>query len=70
LSTVLIPGVIHDHAANLLHSHETKPKINVRRLVIERWWYRRILPKCRSAGIDDECLGNIEAWPIFFAVVL
>src|SRR6202007_2494128 len=66
---VLIPRVIHDHAANLMHSYETKPKINVRRLVIERRWYWRILAKSRSPRIDDECLGDVEAWPIFFAVI-
>jgi hypothetical protein len=66
---VLIPRVIHDHAENLMHSYETKPKINVRRLMIERRWYWRILAIFRSPRIDDECLGDVEAWPIFFAVI-
>jgi hypothetical protein len=66
---VLIPRVIHDHAADFMHSYETKPKMNVRRLVIERRWYWRILAKSRSPRIDDECLGDVEAWPIFFAVI-
>jgi hypothetical protein len=66
---VLIPRIIHDHAANLMHADETKPKINVRRLVIERRWYWGILVKSRTARIDDECLGDVEAWPIFFAVI-
>src|SRR5260370_35706791 len=55
---VLIPRVIHNHALNLMDSYETKPKINVRRLVIERRWYWRILTKSRSPRIDDECLGE------------
>jgi hypothetical protein len=66
---ILIPRVIHDHAANLMHSYQTKPKINVRRLVIERRSYRSILVKSRSPRIDDEGFGDVEARPIFFAVI-
>src|SRR5580704_201090 len=66
---VLIPRVIHHHAADLTHSYHTKPKINVRRLVIERRWYWRILAVGRSSRIDDERLGDVEEWPIFLAVV-
>src|SRR5271155_3273098 len=69
LSIVQIPSVIHDHAANLMHSYHAKPKINVRRLVIEAWWYWSTLAICRSPCIDDECPGDVEGWPIFFAVI-
>ena len=69
MSIVKIPRVIHDHAANLMHSDHAKPKIDVRRLVIEVWWYWSTLTICRSPRIDDECLGDVEGWPIFFAVI-
>jgi hypothetical protein len=46
LGIVQIPSVIHDHAANLMHSYHAKPKINVGRLVIEAWWYWSTLAIC------------------------
>ena len=68
-SIVQIPRVIHDHAAELPHSDHTKPKIDVRRLVIERQWYRSILAIGRTPRIDDESFGDVEHRPIHLAVI-
>src|SRR6516225_2345949 len=52
-----------------MHSYHAKPKINVKRLVIEAWWYWSTLTIRRFPRIDGERLGDVEGRPIFFTVI-